>query len=273
MDIYRVAFLGHRKIYGNRDLEDRIEAHIKEAMQEHYFVDFYVGRNGDFDVSAASSVKRVQKLLGDQNSSLILVQPYKMKDDPDYENYYDELLYPIDPKVHFKAAIPLRNRWLIDNADLLICFVTEDSKGGAAATLRYAEKSGIEIINLANSDETYAEDYSEYGESGSPRDNYISDDEYKYEANKLHALLYLRLHHRELSKNQWYQRAYEIMLRQYINSNTMFLEGRPREITPEEYELNAECLDFLNKIEGKETVKNYKPDADFAVEYLKKLYT
>ncbi len=37
-----------------------------------------------------------------------------------------------------------------DNADLLIAFVEEGKRGGAMTALKYAEKRGIKIINLAN---------------------------------------------------------------------------------------------------------------------------
>lgn len=148
MNIYRVAFIGHRYIEGNYDLEERIENIIREKLHSKEFVEIYVGRNGDFDISVASATKRAQEALGHHNSSLILLQPYPMKDDPYYEKFYDEIWYPIDGKTHPKAAITKRNQWMIDNADLLIAFVHNDQKGGALTTLKYAQKQGVEIINL-----------------------------------------------------------------------------------------------------------------------------
>ena len=76
-----------------------------------------------------------------------------MKDDPYYEKFYDEIWYPIDSKTHPKSAITKRNQWMIDNADLLIAYVEEGRNGGAMTTLKYAEKKGIEIINLAGEKE------------------------------------------------------------------------------------------------------------------------
>ena len=153
MDIYRIAFIGHREIYGQYRLEDRIEDIIREKLHMKEYVELYVGRNGDFDISVASATKRAQKALGNQNSCLVLLQPYPMKDDPDYEKFYDEIWYPIDSKTHPKAAITKRNQWMIDNADLLIAYVEEGRNGGAMTTLKYAEKKGIEIINLASAEE------------------------------------------------------------------------------------------------------------------------
>lgn len=152
MDIFRIAFIGHRYIEGQYHLEDRIEDIIRENLHSKEYVELYVGRNGDFDISVASAIKRAQEALGHQNSSLILLQPYPMKDDPYYEKFYDEIWYPIDSKTHPKAAITKRNQWMIDNADLLVAYVKLDRKGGALTTLKYAEKQGVEIINLAVSD-------------------------------------------------------------------------------------------------------------------------
>ena len=49
MDIYRVAFIGHREIISNiTQIEYELEKIIKELMCSHTFVEFYIGRNGDF---------------------------------------------------------------------------------------------------------------------------------------------------------------------------------------------------------------------------------
>jgi hypothetical protein len=153
VDIYRIAFIGHSVIYGQYRLEDRIEDLIREKLHTKEYVELYVGRNGDFDISVASATKRAQEALGHHNSSLVLLQPYPMKYDEYYDKFYDEIWYPVEPKTHPKAAITKRNQWMIDNADLLVAFVNPDQKGGALTTLKYAEKQGVEIINIALHDE------------------------------------------------------------------------------------------------------------------------
>ena len=147
MQTFRITFIGHRQIFGNYGLEDEIEDIVKEALLRHEFVELYVGRNGDFDILAASAVKRAQKAVGEKNSSLILVEPYKMKDDMYYEKFYETILYPV--KTHPKSAITERNRWMIERADLVIAFVESEKKGGAYTALKYATSLGTEIINLA----------------------------------------------------------------------------------------------------------------------------
>ena len=148
MEIYRIAFIGHREILGHYCIEDKIEQIVRDNIRMKEYVEFYVGRNGMFDILVASVIKRVQKAVGHHNSSLILIQPYRMADDQYYEEYYDEVQYPVDVSTHPKAAITKRNRWMIENADLLVAFVEEGRRGGAEAALKYAKKLGRSIINL-----------------------------------------------------------------------------------------------------------------------------
>ena len=65
-----------------------------------------------------------------------------------YETSFDDILIPAElVEIHYKRAIPARNRWLVDNSDYLIAMVWRDF-GGAYTTLRYAQKQGKKIILL-----------------------------------------------------------------------------------------------------------------------------
>ena len=62
---------------------------------------------------------------------------------------FDLVLIPsILEGVHYKHAIVLRNRWMVEQADYVIAMV-ERKEGGAYATLQYAQKKKKKIINLA----------------------------------------------------------------------------------------------------------------------------
>ena len=148
MDIYRVSFIGHRQVSSVAFVEDQVERIAVDLMRQKNFVEFYLGRNGEFDIAAASGIKRAQDRVGHEKSALILVLPYKMKDLPYYQAFYDEVMLPVDPSVHFKAAITKRNEWMIENTDLLISYITK-SEGGAYTTYRYAQTKGLQICNLA----------------------------------------------------------------------------------------------------------------------------
>lgn len=93
----------------------------------------------------------------DDNSSLVLVLPYAraeyLNNEESYHDYYSdvEISYAAS-KAHPKAAIQIRNREMVERADLILCCI-EREKGGAWQTVRYAMKQGKDVINLANDDE------------------------------------------------------------------------------------------------------------------------
>ena len=66
-----------------------------------------------------------------------------------FEEYYDEIeICQTSTKAHFKSAIQIRNREMVDRADLIVCFIDHQS-GGAFHTIQYAQKQSKQIINLA----------------------------------------------------------------------------------------------------------------------------
>ena len=66
---------------------------------------------------------------------------FLIKDIEYYENYYDEIVIPdAIGRAHPKAAIMLRNRWMVDTADLIIAYL-EHEQGGAYAAVEYAKKN------------------------------------------------------------------------------------------------------------------------------------
>lgn len=145
MDIFRVSLIGHREVENFRSVEEQLEDIIKIYLEEKEYVEFYIGRNGEFDTLAASVIKRAQNDYGQSNSSLILVIPYSLANIEDMEKYYDEVYYPCELyDVHYKSAITKRNEWFVKNSDVLIANVTRDY-GGAAECVKKAIKAGIEV--------------------------------------------------------------------------------------------------------------------------------
>lgn len=129
-EIYRVSFIGHRQIDRFRFVEEQLDRIISDLLNRKEYVEFYVGRNGDFDTMVASAVKRGQKAYGAANSSLILVLPYSVADMEMLEQFYDEIWLPEELyKVHYKSAITKRNEWFAKNSDLLVAYVENDSGG------------------------------------------------------------------------------------------------------------------------------------------------
>ena len=108
---------------------------------------FYLGGYGAVD-NLAASVLREQKKRHPQ-IQLILVLAY-LNAGQDTSGY-DGTLYPPLETVPRRFAIPRRNRWMVDAADVVVACVLHDW-GGAAATLRYARQKGKRIISYKDTE-------------------------------------------------------------------------------------------------------------------------
>lgn len=65
-----------------------------------------------------------------------------------YLDYYDEVEICVESsKAHFKSAIFIRNRCMVDRSDLVVCCIQHPG-GGADKAVQYARKLGCEIVNL-----------------------------------------------------------------------------------------------------------------------------
>ena len=149
MEFFTVSLFGHREISGLKQLENQLFPILKQILQTKNYVVFLVGCNGEFDIFAASVIKRVQKAMGKENSELIGVFPYSQKDMEYFEKYYDAVVIPeCIGRMHPKGAITKRNRWMVEQADCLICYVDREN-GGAYNAMKYAEKLSKKVINLA----------------------------------------------------------------------------------------------------------------------------
>ena len=153
---YRVGFFGHRYVEKFRETEDRLEKLIMEILRKKAFVEFYVGRNGDFDQMAASTVRRIRMNGYERECALVLVLPYvtaEYRDNEDsFKNYYDDIeICEAAEFSHPKGAFAIRNRETVERCDLIVCCL-EHEKGGAHKAVEYAKKLGKPIINVADSD-------------------------------------------------------------------------------------------------------------------------
>jgi len=153
LDIFTVSFFGHREIDRFREVERQVETLVLKLIEGKDYVDFLVGRNGDFDQIAASAVRRAKECYRGK-SSLIWVMPYELAEYREnkkaYDQYYDEVeICSESDGSHPKAAYQIRNRSMVDRSDLIIFCVTHNH-GGAYQTLQYAKSKRKDIINIAD---------------------------------------------------------------------------------------------------------------------------
>ena len=155
MEIYTVSFFGHREVEGASDIESRLDRLLHDLITQKQYVEFLIGRDGEFDLLVASAIRRAVKQYGCGNTSLILVLPYikaeYRNNEQSYLNYYDEVeICAESSEVHYKSAIQVRNRCMVDRSDLVVCCIQHKS-GGAYKTIKYALKHDKSVRDLTNS--------------------------------------------------------------------------------------------------------------------------
>lgn len=153
MDTFTVSFFGHRYIDNPFPIEKALEELIGSLLRSKEYVEFLVGRNGDFDQLVSSTIRRCKREIREDNSAHVWVLPYLIADfrdnEEDYRSYYDEIEVFGSRNGHYKAAFQARNQSMVDRSHLVVFYV-ERKEGGAYQTMRYAQKHGKHIFNLCN---------------------------------------------------------------------------------------------------------------------------
>ena len=153
MNIYTVSFFGHRTIDCGTEIEYRLDKLLHDLITQKEYIDFLIGRDGEFDLLASAAIKRAIRSYGFGNTHFTLVLPYMKAEyrdnEKEYLDYYDEVeICSESAEAHPKSAIQIRNRSIVDRSDLVICCIRR-KVGGAYKTIQYARKQGKKVIDLA----------------------------------------------------------------------------------------------------------------------------
>lgn len=153
LNLYNVSFFGHRYVERATEIENRLDILLHDLIIKREYVEFLIGRNGDFDLLASAAIRRAVRSYAYGNTHFTLVLPYMKAEYRDneqsYLEYYDEVeICSESAEAHPKSAIQVRNRNLVNRSDLVVCCIQHKS-GGAYQTIQYAEKQGKRIVNLA----------------------------------------------------------------------------------------------------------------------------
>ena len=146
-----VSFIGHSTLHSPTALTEKVRAAILSSIPPCAKVFFYCGGYGEFDDLCARVCRSLREKSFD--CEILFITPYitpaqqkKIKYFTDTK-LYDAAIYPPLEHTPLRFAIDKRNRWMIEQADLVICHVTHHH-GGAYKAMEYARRKGIKIINL-----------------------------------------------------------------------------------------------------------------------------
>mgnify|MGYP001036427765 CR=1 FL=1 len=152
----KVAFIGHRDFLPI-DINERIYTIVKNEILSGNDT-FTMGTHGQFDYESLKVCRELRKKYNHINIEIVItslnkIKPIVIKDIFRTEIYkpYDDVttkMYEIE-ETYYKRQITKSNCNMIEDCDILICYVNPNKKrSGAKTTLKYATKLGLKIINL-----------------------------------------------------------------------------------------------------------------------------
>ena len=151
-----ITFFGHAN-YSEKDEHRQLILDYLETVSCNSNVEFYLGGYGKFDSFALSCAKEFQTVHTE--AKIYFITPYIS---PSYEKthlknnaaIYDGIIYPPIESTHPKYAISHRNKWMIEQADVVIAFVKRQN-GGAFSAFRRAKGLKKNYFNVATGETNY----------------------------------------------------------------------------------------------------------------------
>ena len=138
------TFFGHKDT--PKEIEPTLRSTLIDLIENKNVNVFYVGNNGNFDTM-------VRRQLEDLSQTYPIIYSVVLAYLPTEKNRYDNLTNTIYPEgletVPKRFAISRRNKWMIQQSDIVVTYVAHNF-GGAAQFKALAENKKKIIINLTD---------------------------------------------------------------------------------------------------------------------------
>ena len=138
-----VTFFGHKDT--PKEIEPTLRSTLIDLIENKNVTVFYVGNNGDFDTMVRFQLEELSHTYPITYSVVLAYLPTKKSEYDDYTNTILPESIETKPK---RFAISYRNKWMIQQSDIVVTYVTH-SFGGAAQFKNTAERKGKTIIELS----------------------------------------------------------------------------------------------------------------------------
>lgn len=146
-----ITFCGHSQFYSTQEDKQKMLSFFESFIGNQSWK-LYLGGYGNFDQFAYSCGKEYQATH--PNIELVFVTPYLnesyQKNKLTYiSSNYDSIIYPELESVPPRIAIIRRNQWMVEQADLVVAYITHRF-GGAYTAYQYAMKKKKAIFLLSD---------------------------------------------------------------------------------------------------------------------------
>ena len=136
------TFFGHKDT--PKEIEPTLRSTLIDLIENKNVTVFYVGNNGNFDTMVRRQLEDLSHTYPITYSVVLAYLPTKKSEYDDYTNTILPEGIETAPK---RFAISWRNKWMIEQADIVVTYVTH-SFGGAAQFKEMAQKQGKTLSEL-----------------------------------------------------------------------------------------------------------------------------
>jgi hypothetical protein len=145
-----ITFFGHREITDTEKIEEKLIVILKSIIKNEP-CEFLFGGYGMFDALAYRCCKNFFDYSDKSQSKLVFVTPYITENFLETIGKYsfDDIVYPPIEKVPPKFAINARNKWMVEQADMIITCISR-KYGGAYSSYLYAKRKNKTVVNIGS---------------------------------------------------------------------------------------------------------------------------
>ena len=138
-----VTFFGHKDT--PKEIKPTLRTTLVDLIENHGATEFYVGNNGNFDTMVRRQLEELSQVYPITYSVVLAYLPTKKSE---YEDHSNTILPEGIETVPKRFAISYRNKWMVEQSDVVVTYVTH-SFGGAAQFKTMAERQGKTVIELS----------------------------------------------------------------------------------------------------------------------------
>ena len=128
-----------------KEIEPTLRATLVDLIENHGATEFYVGNNGNFDTMVRRQLENLSQTYPITYNVVLAYIPTKKNE---YEDHSNTILPEGIETVPKRFAISYRNKWMVEQSDVVVTYVTH-SFGGAAQFKTMAERQGKTVIELS----------------------------------------------------------------------------------------------------------------------------
>ncbi|MDY3730604.1 MAG: hypothetical protein SO005_09320 [Candidatus Choladocola sp.] len=139
------CFFGHKD--APPSIYDTLEEAIEKIIAEDNVTEFLVGNQGQFDGMVLKALRRIKEKYPHVSYNIVLAYMPAEKEECNPYEFGETMLPEGIENVHPRYAISKRNDWMVNESDIVLCYI-KHSWGGAAKYVEKAKHKGRIIINL-----------------------------------------------------------------------------------------------------------------------------